>query len=142
MTDRDFTHHTFLAHLSEHRLMGTRCLACGGIYLPPRPLCTRCYSIEMEWAAQPVEGTLTAFTTIHIAPSAMITAGYGRDHPYCSGIVRLENGLSISAQILGVDAGQPETIQVGAPVRAEFLERGEGDAKKTVLAFRVLENTV
>jgi uncharacterized OB-fold protein len=137
MADQDFTHHTFQAYLSEHRLMGTRCQACGAAYLPPRPMCTRCYSIEMEWAAQPVEGTLMAFTTIHIAPSAMIAAGYGRDHPYCSGIVRLENGLSISAQIVGVEAEQPEAIQIGAPVRVEFLERGEGDSKKTVLAFRV-----
>ena len=138
MADQDFTHGAFQKYLSDHRLMGTRCNACGASYLPPRPLCTQCYSIDMEWIDMPEEGRLTAFSTIHIAPTAMIAAGYGRDRPYCAGIVKLQNGLSISAQILGVDASQPETIEIGAPVRADFIERGEGDAKKTFLAFRVV----
>lgn len=84
----------------------------------------------------PIQGTLAAFTTIHIAPTAMIAAGYGRDNPYCSGIVNLENGLSISAQILGVDVSQPQTIKIGTPLTVEFIERGEAEEKKTFLAFR------
>jgi uncharacterized OB-fold protein len=83
-----------------------------------------------------MKGRLAAFTTIHIAPTAMIEAGYGRDNPYCSGIVELANGLSISAQILGVDVNQPGEIVIGTPVEAEFTERGEGDEAKTFLAFR------
>jgi uncharacterized OB-fold protein len=136
MADQDFTHGTFQTYLAEHRLMGTRCTSCGAQYLPPRPLCTRCYSIDMQWIELPEEGRLTAFSTIYIAPTAMIAAGYGRDRPYCVGIVTLQNGLSISAQILGVDPSQPETIQIGTAVRAVFVERGEGDAKKTFLGFR------
>ncbi len=135
--DQDFTHGAFQNHLSEHKLMGTQCKSCGAKYLPPRPLCAHCYSDEMEWIEMTSEGTLAAFTTIHIAPTAMIAAGYGRDHPYCAGIVNLENGLSISAQILGVDVNQPQTIQIGAPLKVEFVERGEGEEKKTFLAFRV-----
>ena len=138
MTDQDFTYGAFQKHLSEHKLMGTRCNVCGASYLPPRPLCTRCYSIDMQWIALPEEGRLTAFSTVHIAPTAMIAAGYGRDHPYCAGIVTLQNGLSISAQILGVDPSHPEMIQIGTAVRADFVERGEGDAKRTFLAFRAV----
>ena len=137
MADKDFTSAAFQAHLAEHRLMGARCRTCGSLYLPPRPMCAKCYSEDMEWTGVPAQGTLAAFTTIHIAPTAMIEAGYGRDNPYCSGIVKLENGLAISAQILGVDAKNPASIQIGAPVTVEFVERGEGEAKKTVLAFRV-----
>jgi uncharacterized OB-fold protein len=138
MIDQDFTYGAFQKYLSEHRLMGTCCSACGASYLPPRPLCTQCYSIDMQWIELPEEGWLTAFSTIHIAPTAMVAAGYGRDRPYCAGIVKLQNGLSISAQILGVDASQPEAIRIGMPVRAEFVERVEGDTKKTFLAFRVV----
>jgi hypothetical protein len=136
MTDQDFTHSAFQKHLSEHKLMGTQCKSCGAKYLPPRPLCVNCYSDDMEWVEMPGEGTLAAFTTIHIAPTAMLAAGYGCDNPYCSGIVNLENGLSISAQILGVDVSHPQTIKIGAPLTVEFIERGESEEKKTYLAFR------
>ena len=92
----------------------------------------------MEYAEMPVDGKLIAFTTIHIAPTAMIEAGYGRDNPYCSGIVELENGLAISAQILGVNIAEPNEIEIGTPVKAEFIERGEGDGVETFLAFRTV----
>jgi len=137
MADKDFTHAAFQASLAEHKLMGARCRTCGSLYLPPRPMCARCYSEDMEWTEVPTKGTLAAFTTIHIAPTAMLEAGYGRDNPYCTGIVKLENGLAISAQILGVDAKNPASIQIGTPLTVEFVERGEGEEKKTVLAFRV-----
>jgi uncharacterized OB-fold protein len=91
----------------------------------------------MAWVEVEGEGELTAFTTIHIAPTAMLEAGYSRDKPYCAGIVRLADGLSISAQIVGVDASKPETIKVGAPVTVEFIERGEDEEVETFLAFRV-----
>jgi uncharacterized OB-fold protein len=80
-------------------------------------------------------GTLQAFTVVHIAPTAMIEAGYGRENPYCVGIVRLEEGPSISAQIIGVNPSRPETIEIGSPVRATFVERGQGDGMQTYLAF-------
>jgi uncharacterized OB-fold protein len=67
----------------------------------------------------------------------MIEAGYGRDNPYCSGIVKLNEGPSISAQILGVDVSQPEQIAIGAPLSPVFVKRGEGDESKYFLAFEV-----
>jgi len=137
MASNDFSNTAFHHHLAEHKLMGARCEACDTLYLPPRPMCTKCYGDKMDWVDLPEKGTLIAFTTIHIAPTAMIEAGYGRDNPYVSGIVKLENGLSISAQILGLDAGNPEEIKIGTPVIVEYVERGEGETKKTFLAFRV-----
>ena len=70
------------------------------------------------------------------AITAMIEAGYGRDNPYLAGIVQLEEGVKISAQILGADPGQPDTNLIGTPVEVEFVERGEGEEKQTFLAFR------
>jgi len=138
MTGKDFTHSAFQAQLAHHKLMGSRCQACGSLFLPPRPMCTNCYSDNMIWEKVPSDGKLVAFTTIHIAPSAMIEAGYGRNNPYCSGIVELSNGLSISAQIIGVDASKPENIKIGTPVKAEFIEYTRGDSPRTFLAFRTL----
>jgi uncharacterized OB-fold protein len=73
----------------------------------------------------------------------MIDAGYGRDNPYRVGIVEVEEGPRIGAQILGVDVVHPENIKIGTLLTADFVERGsqhfvEEAAKqeKTYLAFR------
>lgn len=133
--ERPFTNHAFQQMLAEHKLMGARCAQCGQLYVPPRPLCTACYSDQMEWVALSGKGNLVAFTTVHIAPTAMIEAGYGRSNPYCAGIVALEEGANISAQILGVDAAQPQQIAIGTPLQVTFIERGEGEEQRTYLAF-------
>lgn len=135
MAGETFTQADFAARLAEHRLMAARCQACGALYLPPRPLCPDCYGADMAWEALSGQGTLAAFTTVYIAPTAMIEAGYGRDNPYVTGIVQLAEGPSISAQMLGVDARQPDQIAIGAPLRAVFVERGQGEAQRTFLAF-------
>jgi len=136
MENQDFNHASFQAHLDTHKLLGTRCQSCGALYLPPRPLCTNCYSQHMAWVELSGEGELVTFTTIHIPPTAMIAAGYGRENPYCSGVVRLKEGPAISAQILDVDVQDPAGIKIGMPLRVAYLERGEGEARKTFLAFR------
>jgi len=135
MAEREFTSSSFYQFLGEHKLMASRCRSCAALYLPPRPLCPNCHGEEMEWVEMGGSGSLLAFTTIHIAPTAMIEAGYGKDNPYCTGIVRLAEGPAISAQILGVDARQPAQIAVGTKLQVAFVERGEGDKRRTYLAF-------
>jgi uncharacterized OB-fold protein len=135
-TDRGLTTAAFDKFLREHKLMGSRCRACGRLYLPPRPLCPECHSEEMEWAEMSGRGRLLAFTTVYVVPTAMLAAGYGRENPYCVGLVRLEEGPTISAQILGFDPKRPEEIEIGIPLRVAFLERGEGEARRTYLAFQ------
>lgn len=130
---RPFTAASFNTYLGEHKLMGSRCTECGNLYLPPRAICPSCYSDTMEWAELGGSGKLAAFTSISIAPSFMVEAGYGRDNPYVSGVVELDEGVKISARILDVDSAHPETIQVGQPLQVAFLEQGDG---KAALAFR------
>jgi uncharacterized OB-fold protein len=136
--ESSFTGAEYQRHLNAHRLMGSQCRACGQRYLPPRPLCPACHRAEMAWVAFAGRGRLVAFTAIHIAPTAMLAAGYSRENPYCTGIVQLEEGPSISAQILGVDASRPEEILIGTPLQVTFVEREgvqEGETQ-TGLAFR------
>jgi len=138
MGQPEFTSASFYQFLNEHKLMGSRCRSCGAVHLPPRPLCPACHGDEMGWVEMGGRGSLLAFTTIHIAPTAMIEAGYGKDNPYCTGIVQLAEGPAISAQIVGVDARQPAQIAVGRPLQVAFVERGEGEKRRTYLAFEAL----
>jgi len=140
MMNDDINKSAFQQHLDNQKLMGTKCKTCGSQYLPPRPLCNSCFGHEMTWVEMPTHGRLIAFSTIHIAPTAMIQAGYGRENPYCSGIVELENGQVISALILGIDSTKPEEIKIGTPLDADFVEIGEGESSEILLSFRVVNN--
>lgn len=131
-----FTADAFQEHLDEQKLMGSRCRSCDALHLPPRSVCPACYGEEMNWEELTGKGKLAAFTTVHIAPTSMIEAGYGRDNPYCVGIVELDEGPSISAQILGVDPTRPEDIEIGMQLVVTFVERDEGEERRTFLAFR------
>ena len=122
--------------LSQHRLMGSRCVRDGSLFLPPRAICPRDFSAEMEWVAFSGRGKLAAFSVIYIGTAAMIAAGYDRQNPYCAAIIELEEGPRVSAQLLDVDVLRPETIHIGMPVQADYIERGPGEQERTYLAFR------
>ena len=138
MVDNSFSKADFSRFLSEQKIMGSECTECGEKYLPPRPMCPACFSGSMRWLEVGTEGTLAAFSVVHIASTSMIEAGYGRENPHISGIVTLNDGLSISAQILGMDPMEPEKIKIGTPVKAVFLDRGEGEELETFLGFKLV----
>ena len=122
--------------LSDDKLMGSRCKQCGAFYVPPRPICIKCYASEMEWVETKGRGRLAAFTCIAVGPPFMVKEGYSRANPYVSGVVELDEGARVVARIEGVDGGRPETIKIGTPLRVEFLHRGQGEDSATFLAFR------
>jgi uncharacterized OB-fold protein len=130
-----FTHASFQEFLDQAKLMGSRCRQCGQRFVPPCLICRRCQADEMEWVEMPLEGKLAAFTTIHVGQSSMAAEGYDRDNPYGVGVIELEEGVRVSAQLTGVDARQPEKIQIGMPLKARFLKRGKAGESRTVLAF-------
>jgi uncharacterized protein len=107
---------SFQAYLRQGRLMGTRCPECGELSLPPRPICPHCFSAAPEWAEMPTRGRLAAFTAIYVPPSGPAAQGFDRQHPYLVGVVDLENGLRITARILGPDPTHPEAIPLGLPL--------------------------
>lgn len=133
--ENEFTYAAHCAHLNEHKLLGNRDKATGEVFLPARPINPETHSSDMEWVELSGEGVLQAYTIVYIATTAMIEAGYDRKNPYCVGIVKTAEGPMISAFISGVDAMHPESIKIGTPMRAHFIDRGEGEARKSFLAF-------
>lgn len=138
MEDRPFSTVSVKKFLNENKLMGSKCKKCGALFSPPRPICIKCYSQEMEWVELKGKGKLVTFTSIYVGPPWMVAQGYDRQHPYISGVVELEEGVKIDARITGVDANKPEAIKIGTPLRVEFLHMGEADKMDTFLAFKPL----
>jgi uncharacterized OB-fold protein len=140
-----FTISSYEKFLKENKVMASECKKCAKLWLPPRPMCINCYNDKMEWVELKGEGKLISFTVISIGTVAMINAGYKKNKPYCVGIVEMEEGPRISAQILGVDVTHPDNIEIGTPLGAEFVERGSwhfvgelAKMRKIYLAFRLL----
>ena len=133
---RQFTSTSFNKFLAEGKLMASRCVECGQLNLPPRAICPKCHCENLEWVETSGKGKLVGFTSIAIAPTFMVEQGYGRDNPYVSGIVELDEGVKISARITGVDAGKPEEIKVGTSMIVNFITVGDGDDARTYLAFK------
>ncbi len=136
MEEKHFSDISYEQFLSEEKLMGSRCKQCGAFYVPPRPICIKCYASEMEWVQTKGKGKLAAFTCIAVGPPFMMEEGYNRTRPYVSGVVELEEGARVVARIEGVDGSKPDTIKIGTPLQVEFLHRGEGEDSATFLAFR------
>jgi len=135
MTENPFTSASFNQFLGAHKLMATRCANCAQTFLPPRAICPHCYGDQMEWVETSGKGKLAAFTLIYVGPTFMSAEGFDRNNPYATGIVELDEGVKISARLIGVDAKNPASIQIGAPMRVAFVDRGEGAARQTFLAF-------
>jgi uncharacterized OB-fold protein len=134
--NRPFNDTSYEQYLNEFKIMGSRCKKCGALSLPPRPICVSCHSAEMEWVEFKGRGKLAAFTSISVAPPYMAQEGFGRNHPYLVGVVELEEGVKSVSRITGLDAKKPDQIQVGVPLQAEFVSKGEGPARKTSLVFK------
>ena len=133
---REFNATSYNAFLNEEqRLMGVRCRSCGHLSAQARPICPNCRSKDLEWFRFSGKGRLSAFTCISIVTKAMEEKGYGSDKPCCSGIVTLEEGPRISAEILGVDGTNPQNIKTETEV---VLDLSDMDPDHPALAFRAV----
>ena len=111
-TQPPFTIEQFYKFMQQGKLMAGKCLRCGKIHLPPRPLCDNCFSQEFEWVEAPEKGKLLTYTIIHIAPTQFQALA-----PYAVGIVQLENGLKIPGMIQGAPQDQ---LKVGMALTIDF----------------------
>jgi uncharacterized OB-fold protein len=123
----EFTSKAYFDFFGEGRIMGSRCRACGDASLPPRLVCKECGSVDLEWEEFEGRGEVRAFSVINVPLSRM----EGRS-PYAVGVVRLDDGPSISGLILDVKEG--DELSVGSRVEAEYVKEGE----KTALCFRLV----
>jgi len=107
-----FTIEQFYKYLLEKKIMAAKCKECGSIYIPPRPMCTNCFSKELIWVQLRPKGRLLTYTVIHVAPERFQSMA-----PYAYGIVELEEGPRLPGIIRGLD---PDKIEVGIDLAVDF----------------------
>ncbi len=133
--EKEFTIQNYLEFIQNKKLMGSKCKDCGTMYVPVRKLCTACNSLNMEWVPLSGKGELAAFTSITVGTPYFIELGYDRNKPYCFSVIKLEEGPMVSAQLVGVDAINPDTIKIGMSLKVKFLENKLKGEVKTDLGF-------
>ena len=110
----------------RYRYEAARCKKCGKIFFPPRVICSGCRSREFEPTVLATTGALETYTVIHIPPS-----GFGDDTPYAVGVVKLDDGVRITAQVVDCDL---EKLAIGDRVRIEFRKIQE-DGESGILCY-------
>lgn len=97
----------FYDHLKRGRLTTTQCSQCDHICWPPRIVCPKCMSDQLDWVDFPDVGRIYAYT--------VQTAGNppGFPSPLIYALIDFDNGVRIISPV--VDC-KPEEVEVGAEV--------------------------
>jgi uncharacterized OB-fold protein len=100
-----------------YNLIGTRCLACGEYYYPPRHMCPNC---RRDGKIEPFKfkgtGEVVTYTVIHSAAK-----NYAMHTPYVLAIIKLDEGPRLTSQVIC----SPGEVSIGMRVRSVFRKLGE-----------------
>jgi uncharacterized OB-fold protein len=110
-------------------LLGSRCRACGAVYLGERRFCSKCSAVEqMETIRLSDEGEVYVWTIVHqSAPGIPV--------PYIAAIVDLPEGVSVRCNIEGVEP-KPENMKFGMKVKM-FTEKVREDKDgNAIIAYK------
>jgi hypothetical protein len=110
----------------RYRYEAAKCAACGKVHFPPRLVCSACRGTTFTKTTLAPEGVVETFTIIRVPPS-----GFGAEAPYAVGIIRLDDGVKVTAQIVDVDLAE---LQIGQRVRVEF-RRVQKDGEAGILCY-------
>lgn len=110
--ERPFTVSSFYKFVAEKKLMAAQCDECESLLLPPKPMCTKCFSTNLKWIELENIGNLISYTVIHVAPKEFQSIV-----PYFVGIIKFKNGLRLPGIIRDISA---EEIKVGIKLKIHF----------------------
>jgi uncharacterized OB-fold protein len=111
----------------EAHLVGTRCAGCGATYLGRRNACASCGGDAFAPAPLADRGRVESFTVVHRgAPKAT--------GPFVSAVVRLEDGVYVKANLLGVPP-EASAVDFAADVRLRTFVAGTDDDGNEAIAF-------
>jgi len=109
-------------------LLMQRCSSCGHLRFPPRPMCPRCQSTELEWI--PMSGRATVWS--FVVPHPPLLPAFAELAPYNVVVVALDEDPSL--RLVGNLVASPDgsineidaaTIRIGMPVEVVFQPAGE-----------------
>jgi uncharacterized OB-fold protein len=113
----------FWAGCARGELLVQQCGRCGQWRFPPRPMCPRCRSLEVEWVPTSGRGRVWSF----VVPHPPLLPAYAELAPYNVIVVALDEdprirmvGNLVESADGPINAIDPATLEIGEPVRVVF----------------------
>lgn len=99
------------AHRGE--LVVQRCRRCAQYQHPPRPICSGCWSDDLDWHRCSGKGMVYSYSVAH-RPT---TPGFSAEAPFAVAIVELDEGVRMTTNVIGCPVAE---VHIGQPVKAVF----------------------
>jgi uncharacterized OB-fold protein/acyl dehydratase len=100
----------------RHVLLIQHCTACGTLRHPPLPACGTCQSLEWDTVEASGRGVLYSFVVVHYPQVASF------DYPLPIGLIELEEGTRVVANLANLESIAPDDLKIGLPVQATFVD--------------------
>jgi uncharacterized OB-fold protein len=111
----------------RYNLIGTKCKTCGETFFPKRVVCPNCRSHgEIEDLQFKGTGEIYTFSVIYAPPD-----DFKINAPYAVGIIKLDEGAKVTAQIVDCDV---DNLNIGDKVEVVFRKITE-EGKSGVISY-------
>lgn len=104
---------------ADHRLVAQRCVQCGRLRHPPRPMCPECHSLDVEAFELSGRGTIYSYSILHHPQNPVF------QYPILAVLVDLEEGIRLVSNLEGV---APEDVRIGMAVEVGYTPTANGPA--------------
>ena len=112
-----------------YRILGNKCESCGAQFFPPVNICRRCRSTRLKDCEMPKSGKLLSYTL-----QKESLAGFEDQEPMIFGLLNLENGVKIVAQIVDIPY---ESLKEGVSLKAVFRKiRTDGESGQIYYGYK------
>lgn len=118
---------SYLSLGSDPHLVANQCDSCGALFFDRRNACANCGARQFGTRRLANDGVLRAFTIVHRATPDVAV-------PYVSGIVDLDGGGVVKANIVGIDP-EPGNLSLGMKVRLTTFPIGTDSAGTQAISF-------
>jgi uncharacterized protein len=118
---------SYLSLDGEPHLIAHECANCGALFLDRRNACANCGARHFHSRGLANTGVLRAFTIVH-------RASPGVQVPYVSGIVDVDGGGVVKANIVGIEP-DPGNLALGMKVKLTTFPAGTDSEGTEAVAF-------
>lgn len=110
--EHKLTYQDYTEALKQDKLLGLKCRQCGNITVPPKMVCSKCDSNNLDVVELSGRGTIQTFTTIFVPPE-----GREAEAPYVVVLVELEEGPWLMGNLGGIDPTKVTMDIIGKKVK-------------------------
>lgn len=98
--------------LKQDKLLGLKCKKCGTITVPPKMVCRKCASPDLEVMQLGGSGKIRTFTVVNVA-----SEGREGEVPYIISMVELDEGAWIMGNLTGIEPAKTTIDIIGKRVK-------------------------